>query len=166
MRLFPADKFYMQTAIAQARLAYQEDEAPVGAVVVLKDKIIVKAYNQVERLSDPTAHAEILAVTGAAAFLRSKWLQDCVLYVTVEPCSMCAGALVLARIGRVVFGAVDPKTGAFGSKMNINDLKLNHKIKYKGGIMADECSQLMSDFFRKKREEKKTQTTAIRRTVN
>lgn len=142
----------MQKALQQASLAACDSEVPIGAVVVLQDKIISKAYNQVERLKDPTAHAEILAITSACSVLKSKWLVGATLYVTIEPCAMCAGALVLARINRVVFGATDPKTGAFGSKLDINLLKLNHAIKVKKGILADECSRLLSDFFKNKRK--------------
>ena len=106
------DELFMAKALSLAQEAFELDEVPIGAVVVHKDRIIAKAYNQIERLNDPTAHAEILAITSACAALKCKWLQDCTLYVTVEPCSMCAGALVLARIGKVVFGCHDPKTGA------------------------------------------------------
>lgn len=139
-------------ALQEAESALSEDEIPIGAIIVYKDKIIAKAHNQVERLNDPTAHAEIIAITQAASFLKSKWLKDCTLYVTIEPCSMCAGALVLSRITNVVFGASDPKTGAFGSKLDINTMQLNHKIKVKKGILAKECSQLLKDFFKTKRK--------------
>ena len=104
-----------------------------------------------EKLKDPTAHAEMLAITQAASFLRSKWLKKCSLYVTIEPCSMCAGALILSRIDKVIFGASDPKTGAFGSKLDINTFRLNHKVKVKKGILEKECSQILQEFFRKKR---------------
>ena len=102
-------------------------------------------------LRDPTAHAEILAITSACEFLRSKWLLGATLYVTIEPCSMCAGALILARIERLVFGAPDLKTGAFGSKFNINKLKLNHKLKVRSAVMKDDCAAILKEFFKKKR---------------
>ena len=147
---------YMKEALKLALLAYQKDEIPVGAVIVHENKIIAKGYNQVESLVDPTAHAEILAITSAATYLKSKWLHNCTLYVTIEPCSMCAGALVLSRIKEVVFAAKDSKTGAFGSKIDINRLKLNHKIKVKKGILQQECSGLMKEFFKKKRTAQKS----------
>jgi tRNA(adenine34) deaminase len=145
-------EIYMRRALKQAEYARAEDEVPVGAVIVYKRRIIAQSYNQVEKLKDPTAHAEMLAITQAATYLKSKWLKGCTLYVTVEPCSMCAGALVLSRIDKVVFGAADPKTGAFGSKTDINSLGLNHKIKVKQGLLQKECSQALKDFFRAKRK--------------
>jgi len=146
----------METAIKQAERALEEDEVPVGAVIVYKNQIIAKAYNQVERLKDPTAHAEMIAITQAANFLGSKWIQDATLYVTVEPCSMCAGALVLSRITDVVFGIDDPKTGAFGSKIDINKLGLNHKIRVKKGLLKEECAALLKGFFQGKRQRQLT----------
>jgi len=143
---------YMQEALKEAKKAASEDEVPVGAVIVCQNKIIARGRNQVERLKDPTAHAEMLALTSAANYLGTKWLNGSVLYVTIEPCSMCAGALVLSRIKEVYFGAPDPKTGACGSAVNIiNNKKLNHRIKAKGGILAEECSSLLKEFFKKKR---------------
>lgn len=143
----------MQEAIKQAKLAAEKDEVPVGAVITHQNKIIARAHNQVEMLKDPTAHAEMLAVTQATNFLSCKWLQDCTLYVTIEPCSMCAGALVLARIKRICFGASDPKTGGCGSVVNIaRHKKLNHRIEVKKGILAEECGRLVSEFFKKKRK--------------
>jgi tRNA(adenine34) deaminase len=150
--MHPQQKFYMETALKQAECAFEEDEVPVGAVIVYKNRIIAKAHNQVERLKDPTAHAEMIAITQAANFLGSKWIIDATLYVTVEPCSMCAGALVLSRITNVVFGAEDPKTGAFGSRLDINCFGLNHKIRVKKGFLRDECSALIKDFFKNKRK--------------
>ena len=142
----------MQEALKEARKAFDEDEVPVGAVIVNDGKIIARGHNQVERLKDPTAHAEMLAITCAANTLSTKWLNEASLYVTIEPCSMCAGALVLARIKNVYFGALDPKTGACGSVTNIaNHKKLNHRIKVKGGILQEECGSLLKEFFRKKR---------------
>ena len=142
----------MQEALKEARKAFDEDEVPVGAVIVNDGKIIARGHNQVERLKDPTAHAEMLAITCAANTLSTKWLNEASLYVTIEPCSMCAGALVLARIKNVYFAAADPKTGACGSVTNIaNHKKLNHRIKVKGGILQEECGSLLKEFFRKKR---------------
>lgn len=149
------DNLYMQRAFIEAQLAFDEDEVPVGAVIIYEDKVIAKAHNQVERLNDSTAHAEIIAITQACDYLKSKWLRGCTLYVTIEPCSMCAGALILSRIDRLVFGASDLKTGAFGSKFDINKLKLNHQIKIKKGVLKEECSGIISEFFKKKRIEAK-----------
>lgn len=146
------DEVYMMKALQQAEQALGEDEVPVGSVIVYKKKIIAQAHNQIECLNDPTAHAEMIAITQAASFLKSKWLKGCSLYVTIEPCSMCAGALVLSRIDKVIFGATDPKTGAFGSKMDINTLKLNHKIKIKRGVLERECAQILKAFFKGKRK--------------
>lgn len=146
------DETYMQEALRQARYAFDEDEVPVGAVVVYNDRIIVRSYNQVEKLKDPTAHAEMIAITQAASFLKSKWLKKCSLYVTIEPCSMCAGALVLSRLDKVIFGAADAKTGAFGSKTDINNLKLNHQLKVKKGVLAEDCAEIVKEFFKKKRK--------------
>ncbi len=142
----------MQEALKEARKAFEKDEVPVGAVVVYKDRIIARGYNQVESLKDPTAHAEMLTLTSATNYLGSKWLSGCCLYVTIEPCSMCAGASVLARIKNLYYGAKDPKTGACGSVVNIiNHKKLNHRIKVKGGILEKECSSLLTEFFSRKR---------------
>ena len=149
------DTKFMREALKLAMAAFDEDEVPVGAVVVYNGKIIAKGRNQVEKLSDPTAHAEMIAITSAASYIKSKWLSKCTMYVTVEPCSMCAGALVLSRIGKVVFGAQDPKTGAFGSKLNISNFSLNHKVKVTKGVLEKECSQILSSFFRNKRVQKK-----------
>lgn len=146
------DDIYMRKALQQAEIAYAEDEVPVGAIIVYKDKVIAKAHNQIECLNDPTAHAEMIAVTQAASCLRSKWLKGCKLYVTIEPCMMCAGALVLSRIDKLIFGAADPKTGAFGSKIDINTLKLNHKIKVKRRVLEKECAQILKAFFKGKRK--------------
>ena len=143
----------MKEAIKQASIAFSKDEVPVGAVIVHQNKIIAKAYNQVEMLKDPTAHAEMLVLTQACNFLQNKWLLDCVIYVTIEPCSMCAGALVLSRIKKIVYGADDPKAGACGSVLNIIDnKKLNHRPKVKKGILEKECSLTLKEFFRRKRK--------------
>lgn len=147
-----ANEFFMKKALVEARRAVVSEDVPVGAVIVLKNKVIARAHNQVELLGDPTAHAEMIAITEASAFLKSKWLKDCTLYVTIEPCSMCAGALVLSRIFKVVYGAGDPKTGAGGSVFNIlHNEKLNHRVKVKAGVLKEECAALVQDFFRKQR---------------
>ena len=144
---------YMQEALKEAEKAFREDEVPVGGVIVYKDKIIARGYNQIERLKDPTAHAEMIAITSAASYLGTKWLNGVSLYVTIEPCSMCAGAMVLARIENLFFGASDPKTGACGSIVNIaNHKKLNHRIKVTKGILESECSALLKEFFKQKRK--------------
>ena len=142
----------MAEALKEAREAAREDEVPVGCVIVYKSRIIARAHNQVERLKDPTAHAEMITLTSAANYLGTKWLNGASIYVTIEPCSMCAGALVLSRMKNIFFGAADPKTGACGSVVNIvNHRKLNHKIKVKKNILAAECSALLKEFFKKKR---------------
>jgi tRNA(adenine34) deaminase len=145
---------FMQEALKEAKSAFAEDEVPVGAVVVYKGKIISRGRNQVERLKDPTAHAEILALTAASAYLNTKWLSQASLYVTIEPCPMCAGALVLSRIKNLYFGARDLKAGACGSVVNIaNHKRLNHRIKITKGILEKECSSILKEFFKKKRQE-------------
>ncbi len=148
------DETFMQEALRQARQAFEADEVPVGAVIVHENKIIAKAHNQVEMLKDPTAHAEMIAVTQATNFLSAKWLHECTLYVTIEPCSMCAGALVLARLGRLCYGAEDPKTGACGSVLNIvQNETLNHYVDVQGGIFRQECGAILGEFFKKKRKQ-------------
>ncbi|MCM8819596.1 MAG: tRNA adenosine(34) deaminase TadA [Candidatus Omnitrophica bacterium] len=143
--------YYIKEALKEAEFAFIEDEVPVGAVIVYDGKIIAKAHNQVEKLKDPTAHAEMIAITQATSYLNSKWLYNCTLYVTVEPCIMCAGALLLSRVSKVVYGTGDPKNGAFGSKININSLNLNHTIKIESGFLKTECAKILKDFFKKKR---------------
>ena len=150
------NELYMLEALKEAQKAFAADEVPVGAVIVFEDKVIARGHNQIERLKDPTAHAEIIAITSAANYLGTKWLNQASLYVTIEPCSMCAGALVLARIKDLYFGAKDPKTGACGSVVNIvNNKKLNHRIKVTKGILEVECSSMLKDFFSRKRAEQK-----------
>ncbi|MFA4993462.1 MAG: tRNA adenosine(34) deaminase TadA [Candidatus Omnitrophota bacterium] len=147
------EKFFMSEALKEAQKAFEEDEVPVGAVIVHEGRIIARGHNQIERLKDPTAHAEIIAITSAANYLGTKWLNGSSLYVTIEPCSMCAGAMVLARVKSLYFGASDPKTGACGSIIDIaNHKKLNHRIKTTRGILEAECGSLLKDFFRKKRK--------------
>jgi len=138
----------MQEALKEARLALKEDEVPIGAVIIHKGRIIGRAHNQVERLKDPTAHAEILAITCASNYLNTKWLNDASLYVTIEPCSMCAGALVLSRIKNLIYGSNDPKAGACGSIINIAaNKRLNHRVKIRKGILEQECGYLLKGFF-------------------
>ncbi len=151
---FDTDNLRMSIALNAARQAWDEGETPVGAVIFHQDKLIAKAWNQREGLNDPTAHAEILAITQAAAALESWRLNECELYVTLEPCPMCAGAIMQARIGRLVYGADDPKAGACGSILDITGCTaLNHKVEITTGVMQEECSQILKDFFRMRREE-------------
>ena len=150
--MFTSEQIFMREALKQAQIAAKSDEVPVGAVITYNNQIIAKAHNQVEILKDPTAHAEMIAITQATHYLTSKWLTECTLYVTLEPCAMCAGALVLARIKRICFGAEDPKAGACGSVLNIVDHhELNHRIEIQKGLFAEECSQLLTQFFEEKR---------------
>jgi tRNA(adenine34) deaminase len=142
----------MRLALAEAERAFQEDEVPVGAVVIRDGRIIGRGHNRTEHLQDPTAHAEILAIGAAASAMGSWRLEGAGIYVTIEPCSMCAGALVLARMERLVFGARDPKAGACGSVLDIvrND-HLNHRVEVTEGVLADEASDLLQAFFRRLR---------------
>ena len=143
---------FMKQALKLAEQAYDEDEVPVGAIVVYKNRIVAKAYNQVERLNDPTAHAEMLAITSACASLEEKYLSDCTLYVTLEPCPMCSGALVWSKVGQVIFGASDPQAGGCGSIFNIiQHKKLNHKPEVVQGVLELECEDILKRFFRQKR---------------
>ncbi len=148
------DQLYMKIAIEQAQIAEENGDVPIGTVIVYEKQIIGKAYNQRELLQDPTAHAEIIALTQAAAFIESWRLHGCTMYVTLEPCPMCAGALVLARIDRLVYGCDDPKAGAVKSLYNIvTDERLNHTISVTSGVLAEECSGLLQQFFRRRRIE-------------
>lgn len=137
----------MQEALKEARLAEAEEEVPVGAVVVCKGKIIGKGHNMTERLNDPTAHAEMIAITSATEALGGKYLNDCSIYVTVEPCPMCAGALAWSQIGEVIYGAKDPKRGFSGFEPSL----MHPKTTVISGILAEECGRTVSDFFKKKR---------------
>lgn len=138
----------MKVALREAQKALEIQEVPVGAVIVHEGQIIAKAHNQRELLRDPTAHAEMIAITQAASHLESWRLDNTILYVTLEPCPMCAGAIVLARIPEVVYGARDPKTGAAGSLMNIvQDARLNHRVKLHEGVMVEECGAILREFF-------------------
>lgn len=146
---------YMRYALKEAEKAYDAGEVPVGCVIVHDREIVGKAHNQRETLQDPTAHAEILAITQAAAHLDSWRLEDTKLYVTLEPCAMCAGAIILARIEEVYFGALDPKAGCTGSLMNLlEDKRFNHRPKLHPGLLAEECGAILSTFFREIRQNK------------
>ena len=143
---------WMEAALREAERAWEENEVPVGAIVVKDGRIVGKGHNQNERLRDPTAHAEIIAITAAAATLEDRRLEGCTLYVTLEPCPMCAGAIVQARIPRLVFGASDDKAGASGTLFDItNDARLNHRVEVNGGLLADESVALLQEFFASRR---------------
>jgi tRNA(adenine34) deaminase len=149
------DEKWMKQALIEAQLALKKEEVPIGAVVVHEDKIIGRGHNQVESLNDPTAHAEIIAIGAAATFLNSWRLSEASLYVTLEPCAMCAGALVLSRTKRLVYGTKDPKAGACGSLFNIvQDPRLNHQIQVVTGVLETECNRLLQAFFEKLRRKK------------
>jgi len=152
--LFSEDNYrFMRVALREAEKAFEENETPVGAVVVYKNQIIGRGYNQIERLKDPTAHAEILAITAAANYLQNWRLSECDLYVNLEPCVMCTGATISARINSIYFSAFETKFGACGSLYNIaEEGRLNHKIKVFAGIYAEESSALLKDFFLKQRK--------------
>jgi len=146
------DERWMQEALRVAQAALDADEVPVGCVVVHEDRIIGRAHNQREMLRDPTAHAEMIALTQAAGALETWRLGGCTLYVTLEPCAMCAGAMVLGRIERLVYGATDPKAGAVESVFRLLDEpRLNHKVAVRGGVLAADCGAVLSEFFRTKR---------------
>lgn len=148
----PLDKKFMAAAIDQANIALENGDVPVGAVIVHQNNIIAKGYNQRHQLNDPTAHAEIIAMTAASEYIGNWRLEGCTIYVTLEPCCMCAGACVLARLDRLVFGCDDPKAGACGSLYNIvQDERLNHRLDITKGVLAEDCTKLLQDFFRKKR---------------
>ena len=143
----------MRAALAEAVKALDEGEVPIGCVIVHEGMVIGRGHNQVERLKDATAHAEIVAIGAASTALDSWRLSECTLYVTLEPCAMCAGAIVLARVGRVVFGALDPKAGACGSVLNvIDEPRLNHAPAVTSGVLADEAAALLSAFFVQQRK--------------
>ena len=148
------DQLYMSEALKEAQKAFDADEVPVGAVIVHKGRIIARAHNQTRLLKDPTAHAEMIAITQAASYLGNERLLNTTMYATIEPCAMCAGAMILARVDKLLYGAPDPKTGAFGSILDINKKRLNHKIKVKNGILSEECASLLKEFFHEKRKTK------------
>lgn len=141
------DERFMREALREAQAAAAEDEVPIGAVVVCRGRVIAKGHNMVEALSDPTAHAEMIAITAACEAVGGKYLTDCTLYVTVEPCPMCAAALGWSQISRVVYGAPDPKRGYSGFSPNL----LHPKTEVSAGVLADECSELVSGYFKNKR---------------
>ena len=144
--------FWMKKALDQALIAYDQGEGPVGAVVVYQDRIVAEAGNQRETLNDPTAHAEMIAITQAAEAMSSWRLLDCTLYVTLEPCPMCAGAIVQARIPFVIYGTPDPKGGACDTLFNItSDIRLNHQAAVLGGVLQEDCKALLQQFFREQR---------------
>ena len=138
----------MRMALQQAEQAYAENEVPVGAVITRGERVIAAAYNQREQLRDPTAHAEIIAITQAATTLEDWRLEDCSMYVTLEPCSMCAGAIIQARIPHVVYGATDPKAGAVNSLFHmLDDYRLNHRAQVVAGVLAEPCGAILTQFF-------------------
>jgi tRNA(adenine34) deaminase len=142
-----SDEYFMREALKEAKKAFDADEIPVGAIVVCNNRIIARAHNLTERLNDVTAHAEMQAITSAANFLNGKYLNECTMYITLEPCVMCAGALSWSQIGKIVFGASDTKRG-----FNLVGNKILHpKTELLSGIIADECSELLKTFFQKKR---------------
>jgi tRNA(adenine34) deaminase len=154
----PPHEEYMQQALREAQVALTEDEVPIGAVIVYEDptnvsyRVIAAAHNQREQLRDPTAHAEMIAITQAAGALSNWRLERCTLYVTLEPCPMCAGAIVLARMPRVVYGAADPKAGAVRTLFQLlDDPRLNHRAEVISGVLAEPCGQILSKFFAEKR---------------
>jgi tRNA(adenine34) deaminase len=145
-------EYWMEMALREAQAALARKEVPVGAIIVQNEKIIGRGYNQIETLQDPTAHAEMIAITAAASYLGFRRLEKTEMYVTLEPCPMCAGAIVLARIPLLVFGAYDPKAGACTTLYTItNDSRLNHRVHTVGGIQEEKCSGIMREFFKKQR---------------
>jgi tRNA(adenine34) deaminase len=151
-RFFPRDEYFMRLALREAERSLEHDDVPVGCVIARDGEVIAAAPNERELRGDPTAHCEVLALREAARVLGSWRLSDSVLYVTLEPCAMCAGAIVLARVPRVVFGAVDPKAGAAGSVMEVlGEPRLNHRPDVAGGLLADESSALLRGFFGSRR---------------
>ncbi|MCM1178448.1 MAG: nucleoside deaminase [Clostridium sp.] len=142
------DERYMKEALREATYAAEEDEVPIGAVIVCRGRIIAKGHNMTERLNDPTAHAEMIAITAATEAMGGKYLNECTLYVTVEPCPMCAGAIAWSQMGRLVYGAIDPKRG-----FSMYSPSLMHpRTEVTAGILAEECSGIVSNFFQKKRQ--------------
>jgi tRNA(adenine34) deaminase len=151
-RFFPRDDYFMRMALREAERALEHDEVPIGAVLVREGELVAGAHNERELRQDPTAHAELIVLREAARALGSWRLLDTVLYVTLEPCAMCAGAIVLARVPRVVYGASDPKAGACGSVLDVlGEPRLNHRTDVAGGLLASECGGLLSEFFASRR---------------
>jgi tRNA(adenine34) deaminase len=153
MTTLTPDERWMEFAIREAELASGRKEVPIGAIIIHDNRIVGRGYNQTETLQDPTAHAEMIAITAAAMNLGSRRLERCTLYVTLEPCAMCAGAIVLARLPRLVYGAPDPKAGACGTLFNVvQDARLNHRVDLAGGILSERCGEMLSVFFAKVRQ--------------
>lgn len=151
-----SSEIWMREALRWAERAREEGEVPVGAILLQDDRVVGTGHNRREALQDPTAHAEMLAITSAAAALESWRLERCTLVVTLEPCAMCAGAIVLARIPRLIFGAFDPKAGACGSVLDVvREARLNHRLEPEGGVLSAECGALLSAFFAEKRRSSK-----------
>src|SRR3954453_19141560 len=151
-RFFPRDEYFMRLALREAERALEHDDVPVGAVVVREGEVVGAAHNERELRQDPSAHAEVLALREAARAVRSWRLLDTVLYVTLEPCAMCAGAIVLGRVPRVVYGTADPKAGAAGSVLDaLAEPRLNHRPAVAGGLLAEECAALLRAFFASRR---------------
>jgi len=146
------DEQGMRAALREAEASAAVDEVPIGCVIVHDGLVIGRGHNQVESLQDATAHAEIIAIGAASTALASWRLNECTLYVTLEPCAMCAGAIILARVGRLVYGAADPKAGACGSVLDvIHERRLNHRVEVEAGLLAEECGALLREFFARKR---------------
>lgn len=151
----PTAEQYMKEALKEAKKAYEKEEIPVGAIIVKDNKIIARAYNEKEYKLDTTKHAEILAIQKASKKLNSWRLKDCEMYVTLEPCAMCAGALIQSRIRKVYIGAMDKKTGACGSVLNLlQDYTFNHQVEIETGVLQEECEQILKKFFKELREKK------------
>lgn len=156
MQKMTTDEKYMKAAITQAKRAYLREETPIGCVIVFEDKIIARGYNKRNWKKNTLAHAEILAINKASRVLGDWRLEGCTMYVTLEPCPMCAGAIVQARIPRVVIGSMNPKAGCAGSVMNLLQVSgFNHQVELTTGVLGEECSQLMTSFFRELRERKR-----------
>jgi tRNA(adenine34) deaminase len=149
---FPRDEWFMRLAIREAERALEHDDVPIGAVIVREGEVVGAGHNERELRQDPTAHAEMLALREAATAVGSWRVLDSMLYVTLEPCAMCAGAIVLARVPRVVYGTIDPKAGAAGSVLDVlSEPRLNHRPEVSGGLLAAECASLLTDFFGSRR---------------
>jgi len=144
-------EYFMKQALKEAYRAFDADEVPIGAVIVMNEKIIARGFNQVETLNDSTAHAEIIALTSAFNFLGSKYLPDATIYVTIEPCTMCCGALYWSKIGKLIYGASDPKHGGLSLHLEKNKKLLHPKTEITKDVLADKCAMLLKDFFRKRR---------------
>lgn len=149
-----SDELYMSLALEEASFAYDADEVPVGCIIVCGERVIARAHNLRETLKSPVAHAEIEAIMQAAGEMPSWRLEDCTIYVTLEPCPMCAGAIINSRISKVVFGAYDKKAGAFGTLYNLAEGRLNHTPEVLGGVMEAECAGILSKYFKEKRRGK------------